>query len=259
MDNASPMPNTGYIPTNEPMPASAALEAAQAPVSYPNIHIALHEGLPVLMQSKQPACVGHGVAWALMQKELVRDGSFKLLSARFLYALCKKYDGIPGEGTSIATALWVAENIGVCEDQYFPNDVSLDPHAYIDLSLIPPEAYENAKLHKSKTHKWVTDLSFNGLRNAIFQNDVVIIGMDISDAWWTAPDGRVSWAAPDILPLRPPRPMTSRHCVDLYCYNTEEKLDGLWNSWSEAWGNKGTAFFYGNELPYIYQAAVIFI
>jgi hypothetical protein len=26
-----------------------------------------------------------------------------------------------------------------------------------------------------------------------------------------------------ILPLRPPRPSTSRHCIDFYCYNTEEK------------------------------------
>src|SRR4051812_47844303 len=131
MDQACPMPNTGYVPVNIPL-AAAPLEAEQPPVSYPPVYIAPHEGLPILMQSKQPACVGHGVAWAIMQKELVRDGSFKLLSPRFLYALCKKYDGIPGEGTSIATALWVAENIGVCEDQYFPNDVSLSPSTYID-------------------------------------------------------------------------------------------------------------------------------
>jgi hypothetical protein len=147
----------------------------------------------------------------------------------------------------------------VCEEQYFPNDVSLPPEVYCDASLIPAEAFENAKQHKIKDHRWVANRTFDGLRNAIYQNDVVIVGMDISDAWWTAPDGRVSWSAPDILPLRPPHPATSRHCVDLYCYNTDEKLDGLVNSWSEAWDNKGTAFFYGNELPYIYQAAVIFI
>lgn len=29
----------------------------------------------------------------------------------------EKYDGIKGEGTSIATALWVAETYGVCEDK----------------------------------------------------------------------------------------------------------------------------------------------
>jgi hypothetical protein len=83
--------------------------------------------------------------------------------------------------------------------------------------------------------------------------------MDISDARWEATDGRISWEASDILPIRPPHPSTSRHCVDLYCYNTDEKLDGLVNWWSDEWGNKGTGFFYGNELPYIYQAAVIFI
>jgi hypothetical protein len=257
--NPIPMDNTGYIPTNEPMVASAALETAQAPVDYPPVFIAPHEGLPILMQSKQPSCVGHGVTWAVMQKELVRDGSFKLLSPRFLYALCKKYDGLAGDGTSIAVALRLAAEYGICEEKYFPNDVSLSIEQYKDASLIPAEAFENAKQHRIKTYKWVSDLTFRGLRNAIYQNDVVIVGMDISDAWWTAPDGRISWAAPDILPIRPPRPATSRHCVDLYCYNTDQKLDGLMNWWSDQWGNKGTAFFYGNELPYIYQAAVIFI
>jgi hypothetical protein len=230
----TPMRNTGYVPTNEPIPVFAALEASQPPVKYPSIFIAPHEGLPILMQSHQPSCVGHGVTWAIMQKELVRDGSFKLLSPRFLYALCKKYDGINGEGTSIATALWVAETYGVCEDSFFPNDVSLSPEVYKDASLIPQAAMDNALLHKIKSHKWVQDLSFNGLRNAIFQNDIVIVGMDISDAWWSAPDGRTSWDSSDILPLRPPAPATSRHCVDLYCYNTEQKLDGLMNWWSDA-------------------------
>jgi hypothetical protein len=83
--------------------------------------------------------------------------------------------------------------------------------------------------------------------------------MQISDAWWTAKDGRVSWAAEDILPLRPKTP-SSNHCVDLYAYNDaalEGKLDALMNWWSDQWGGKGAAFFYGNERPYIYQAAVI--
>lgn len=35
------------------------------------------------------------------------------------------------------------------------------------------------------------------------------------------------------------------------------KLNGLMNWWSKDLGNKGTAFFYGDERPYIYQAAVI--
>jgi len=60
--------------------------------------------------------------------------------------------------------------------------------------------------------------------------------------------------------IRPPHPATSRHCIDLYAYNDDAldgKLNGLMNWWSQDWGVKGTAFFYGNERPYIYQAAVI--
>jgi hypothetical protein len=62
--------------------------------------------------------------------------------------------------------------------------------------------------------------------------------------------------------LRPPRPATSRHCVDLYAYNdegVEGNLDALMNWWIDQWGVRGTGFFYGNERPYVYQAAVITI
>src|ERR1700710_2025840 len=95
-----PMLNTGYIPINEPVAAFAPIPQT-SPV-LPSMYVAPITGLPILMQSKQPSCVGHGVAWAMMQREMKRDGSFKLLSPRFLYALSKQSDGLLGEGTSVS-------------------------------------------------------------------------------------------------------------------------------------------------------------
>jgi len=70
---------------------------------------------------------------------------------------------------------------------------------------------------------------------------------------------RISWEASDILPIRPPHPSTSRHCVDLYCYNTDEKLDGLVNWWSDEWGQQGTGLLLRQRTSLHLSGAVIFI
>lgn len=256
--NPLAMPNTGYVPVNR-VPTTP-LETAQAPVAYPAEYVAPIDGLPILMQAQQPSCVGHGIAWAVMQKEKTAGRPFKLLSPRFVYALSKLTDGIQGDGTSVENALKVAAQYGVCEDEYFPNDVSLSAAEYQDASKITPAAYKNGLQHRISGYHFLSNLTLAGLKNAIYQNDIVIIGMQISDAWWTAPDGTSSWAASDILPLRPPKrndPTLSNHCIDLYCYNDSIPLDGIMNWWSDEWGNKGTAFFETNDLPYVYEAAVI--
>jgi hypothetical protein len=60
-----------------------------------------------------------------------------------------------------------------------------------------------------------------------------------------------------LLPLVPNVPPTDRHCIDLYAFNDDSDLLALVNSWSDDWTNKGTAFMYKEEMPYIYEAAVI--
>jgi hypothetical protein len=80
--------------------------------------------------------------------------------------------------------------------------------------------------------------------------------MDNSSAWWTDVNGNVTWQADKILPLRP-RYDGSRHCIDIYAANTGMSLEAIMNWWSDQWATKGTAFFETNDLPYIYEAAVL--
>ena len=103
---------------------------------------------------------------------------------------------------------------------------------------------------------YLTDLSLQGIYNGVLAHDIVIIGMDISSAWWTDVDGNVTWEADKILPLRPGYD-GSRHCIDIYAANTGQSLGAICNWWSDQWGVKGTGFFETNDLPYIYEAAVI--
>ncbi len=244
-------PATGYIPSHH---IGSPVASVLVP-GIPGLTIAKIDGLPVFMQGKRPTCVSHGVAWAKMQRDMANTGSFKILSRRFLHALSKEQGLVSGDGRNIDKVLQVLETVGVCEEEFFPEDDSLSDADYEDASRITPEAYTNAALHKSK-HGFITDISPTGLYNAAAAYGIVIIGMDISKAWWTGADGAVTWDAVKILPLRPGYD-GNRHCVDIYAANTGISLDAIMNWWSDAWGLAGTAFFYSNDLPFVYEAAVL--
>lgn len=247
-----PMSNTGYIPSHHPNQPTIAGGA----VPSNSIYVAPIDGLPIFMQGTRPTCVSHGVAWAKMQHDLKHTGSFKVLSRRFLHALSKLPGQVPGDGRSIDKVLAVAEEFGIPEEEYFPEDDSLTAAQYEDPSKIPQAAYDNAKLHKVGSHGYLTDLSIPGIYAAVVAHDIVIIGMDISTAWWSDTAGDVTWDADKIMPLRPGY-NGDRHCVDIYAANTGQSLGAIMNWWSINWGIKGTGFFETNDLPYIYEACVI--
>lgn len=245
-------PKTGYIPSHHA--GHPILPTAVAPST--DLYVARIDGLPVFMQGKRPTCVSHGVAWAKMQYDLKHTGSFSTLSRRFLHALSKQPGQKPGEGRSIESVLAVAETYGIPDEQFFPEDDSLSEADYEDASKIPPEAYANAKFHKINGFAYLQDLSIQGIYNAVSSHDIVIIGMDISSAWWTDVQGNVTWEADKICPLRPGFD-GNRPCVDIYAANTGDSLGAIMNWWSEQWGVKGTAFFETDDLPFIYEAAVL--
>jgi len=244
-------PSTGYTPSFH---IGKPMLAGSAPTS--TLYIANIETLPVLMQGKKPSCVSHGTAWAKMQYDLVHTGSFKQLSPRFLHALSK--GNLPtSSGRNIDTVLDVAMKYGICEEQYFPNDITLSDAEYEDASLIPQEAYDNALLHKVGSYGYVPDTSIQGILSCLEGNKGVgILGMEISARWWTDAQGNVTWDPTKILPLYPAYDGNA-HCTVIYSANTADMVIGIQNSWSDQWGNKGTGFFKPADLNFIYECAVI--
>lgn len=213
----------------------------------------------IFFQQQQPSCLADGVCQAMEYAIWKATGNVVNLSRRFLWALCVKNDGLPIEdGTYLNTALTMAEQYGVCEAQYFDDDTTLPLDVYADASQITQEAYTNALTHKVANWSLVGDISFAGLNRAIYQYGVVITCMEISDQWWTAPNGATSWAADDILPLRPSNPsnpIVSGHCVVLYAYDTLQHY--LLNWWSAGWAYNGRGWYRANEAPAVYEAAVL--
>jgi C1A family cysteine protease len=225
------------------------LTGAVAPI--PDSYSTDLSNVPVLMQGQRPACIAHATAAGMMFQD---NGAYSYdYSPRFLYALCKRDDGIPrADGTYYRQAFKEAQQYGVCDTLQFPNDISLDTPTYSNATLIPPTAYDAAKQRTVKSYVAITDLSFDGIKQAIYQNKVVLLGVKVGAEWWTDANGNVSWNAADILPLRPPQSIVSGHAILAYGYDQNRIY--FRNSWSTEWGANGNGYFGPDYVPFLQEA-----
>ena len=243
----------GYVPSPEDK-RDFTLERVNNILGAPVVPVAYSTDLsavPVLMQAQEPSCIGHATAAGMMYTD---QGAYSYdYSPRFLYALCKRDDGIPNvEGTYYRQALKEAQQYGVSDNAQFPNDVTLDVPTYSNAALIPPEAFTVAKSRLVKSYVAVTDLSFNGLKAAIAQNKVVLLGVKVGSEWWTAKSGVTSWNAADLFPLRTPQIVISGHAIVAYGY--DENYIYFRNSWSTEWGQNGNGYFGADYIPFVQEA-----
>lgn len=258
--NPHPFPQSGYTSPAAPDPRNFIYEKTTPIAPFLDTYKTDISSLPQLYQGQRSACVEHAIAKAIMYYVYKTTEKVVTLSPRFLAALTVKADGFPlSNGTSLLNALKMAQKYGICEDKYFPNNVDLSDDEYCDLTKITPEAYVNALQYRIDSYAFLSDLSSNGLKHAIYQNGIVIVGMHICASWWTSVKGVISWLAADILPLRPcsnPKDSTnSNHAHDLYGYDPYYIYND--NSFGLTWGNNGNGYFAANDVPYIYEAVTL--
>ncbi len=201
--------------------------------------------IPITMQYKRGSCVAHATAKRKEKVELEDNGVLVQLSPRFLYAIIKKEDGNSEEGTAIRNGLRILRGTGVCTESTYPSDYPNMSHAeFMDYSKIPTQAFEEAKNYKDYSYAIVYTNNKDNVKQAIMQGHGVIARTVMSKNWWTAKDGRVSWAESDLMPLRPSdanSPATGGHAVWLYGWDGD-RFYGI-NSWSSQWGAKGHFYF----------------
>lgn len=258
-----PFGTTGYVPPLVADPRNFPLEKAQGIAPFPTSFKADIAAVPVFHQEQIPDCVENAITFVKKYHTFKNYNLVPDLSRRFLAALTAQKDVFPlSAGTNVHNALDIAHNVGICESQHFTDDHDLDIDTFAKVSLIPQAAYDNAKEHKIASYAFVTDLTANGLKNAIHQNGVVVVGALINQNWWTKASGVVSWLASDLLPIRPPTtkdsridPSLSGHCFVLYGY--DEQYFYFLNSFGTEWADKGLGYFGVNEVPFIYEAATI--
>ena len=175
------------------------------------------------------------------------------ISPRFLYTLAKSRDGLAGEGTYTSLMAKIVKADGAATDATVPTDNTLDHETFVynrKESNLPTGAFKDARPHQTGGYAFVNFKDRNALKRAIIEGHGVMISVHLGKEWYTAKNGRRSWKAKDILPLRKPASVISGHAIFLYGYEDIDVNDTLFhfrNSWGETWGNKGDGTFTWKE------------
>ncbi len=227
------------------------LAQVQTPRVYPPSFFNDITDLPVWHQRKIGACVGH--AAAKYKQKLDRDDTKKVrnLSARFLYAMAKCLDNLPGEGTYPRTVAKILYDTGCATEYTCPNDTTLEHEAYVfgrTLQNISEEMLRDAKEAKISGYAFV-DISIEGLKQAIVDFKGCKLLVNVGKEWYTDKLGYVTWDGNLILPVLPPKAIISGHEVYLYGYENVSGDVRFWfrNSWSNEWGAGGNGYFLWSE------------
>ncbi len=197
--------------------------------------------LPSFDQYVQPACVAHGYVKMLIAYLYRKTGKLIKLSPRFLYKLCKMYDGIPTvKGTYPRVGGLMLKKFGVCLEEFLQNDTTLSESDYLGIQLIQT-MFLNAEEFKIPGFAIFDARVKEELKEAIHQNGMVALSMCVGD-----------WS---VLPLRKG---DGRFWHFVIAYKYEEVggrlkvyLDNSWGpgwlSWILNWLFPGKGYFWFDE------------
>lgn len=220
--------------------------------------------VPVDYQRKIGACVGHAGAKYKQFLDYLETGKVFKHSPRFLYALAKARDGYAYEGTYPRLVAKIIKDHGCATEDTVPNDTTLDHETYVynrNEKNIPEKAWDDAKPFRISGYAFPNVKNADELGAAVKLFNGAMLLMRVGEEWWKKKDGSNSWAAADIIPLRPPKQITSGHEVYLYGYEVENGRVKFYirNSWSLDWGLKGNAWFYFDEMAPFLDEAITFV
>ena len=170
--------------------------------------------LTILNQQQYPACVGFTCAAIKQEKEL-REKTSKVFDGLWIYNECKKIDGMPSiAGTFFRIGLKVLKDIGA------------------------KTGTEDPSIYRIAEYRQVDDMSFEGLKKAVFVYGAILAGFKMSNEGWR---GEI---------VRAPRTGETiyGHAISIIGYE-KNYLIGQ-NSWGENYHNKGLFKIPQDYLPF---------
>lgn len=206
---------------------------------------------PVEYQGQQPACGAHSGA---KQSDLIKGGVHS--TPRFTWNDIKTFDGLPIDtGTDMRSIFKSLTITGTLDFPVLGNDVTLDEVTYAR-SGVSQAMINLASNRKGGGYGFLSDVSFNGIKQFISDHGPCILLIQVGPEFWTAPNGQSSWQEKDILPLRYPPSVVSGHFIVAHSY--DEKYIYFLNCWSDGWGRKGHGYFALNYMPRVLEAGTLF-
>ena len=191
---------------------------------------------PVRDQKSEGTCVAFASVVGVKEYEDSQEyRKLIALSPRYVYSLCKKFDGSPDEeGTYPRIAMKVLLNYGVCPEDYWP----YRPH---QKDLPKKNAKESAARYRIKAYarlKGILEMKRNLLINGPF-----LAGVKVFTSWL---DKKTQKTGLIPLPKRNEK-IIGGHAVCIVGFHDAVKLFKFKNSWSVEWADKGYGY-----LPYEY-------
>jgi C1A family cysteine protease len=192
---------------------------------------------PVRDQGSEGTCVAFASVTGVKEyqdkleyKRLIR------LSPRFLYNLCKKFDGIPQEeGTYPRIAMKILLHYGVCHESFWPYLVHKQ-------TLPRKGAQQDAKIFKIKAYARLKSLL--EMKRSLLVNGPFIAGVKVYKSWFNQSVQKSGFIP---LPKRNEQLMGG-HAICIMGYDDKNKIFKFKNSWGIKWADRGYGY-----LPYDYM------
>ncbi len=194
------------------------------------------EMTPVRDQGDEGTCVAF--ASVVGVKEYADQKEYRKLiglSPRYIYSLCKQFDGAPEEeGTYPRIAMKMLLNYGVCPESFWP----YKPYQTNDHKS---GADQKAKIYKIKAYARLKSLL--EMKRSLMVNGPFLAGVKVFDSWFT-PIVQKTGKIP--LPKKGEK-IAGGHAICIVGYDDRKELFKFKNSWSQNWADQGYGY-----LPYEY-------
>jgi len=231
----------GYI-QSPPDARDYIFSAFKEPVPLPSSYFM--DRLPIKDQGSFGACVGFASSTVKDKQEAINHpGKGFVTSPAFVYAECKKRDGIPTtEGTYPRVAMDVLLKLGVCLEKDLPYNVEQLKNNTV---TITEDNYKQAEQFKIGAYARVQTIQ--ELKQAIYQGSPVLAGVQVTTNFQQSEEGFVGL---------PEGYFLGGHAIALdgwddnlsYTFKNGKTLKGFFrfvNSWGSEWGADGYGY-----LPY---------
>lgn len=215
------------------IPMGLVLPAVPTPVSFDFTK----SMSPVRNQGSEGTCVAFASVSGVKEFQDKKEyRKFIRLSPRFLYSLCKKFDGAPfEEGTYPRIAMKILLNYGVCHELFWP---------YVAGEKGAPRNGADKDALKFKIKAYARLESQLEMKRSLLVNGPFLAGVKVFKSWFNK---KVERSGLIPMPKRNEELMGG-HAICIVGYDDKFKIFKFKNSWGAVWADGGYGY-----LPYAYM------